>query len=67
MLKPFLPRLEGFLRNHPELKAGEYATINLQIINDAISIQIIAISIEKNKNGKHEITRVLSDVDPQKL
>lgn len=67
MLKPLLPRLEGFLKNHDNLGDDEYATISMLIDNGEINIQIIAVSREPNSNGKHEITRVLQDVNPKEL
>tara|TARA_R110002020_G_scaffold418150_1_gene627408 strand:- start:23 stop:241 length:219 start_codon:yes stop_codon:yes gene_type:complete len=63
LLKPLLPKLEGFLQNQ-KLEDGEEAKILLDVKNKEISITIIAI---KEIDGQVVITRVLSGVDPKEL
>lgn len=64
ILKPLLPRLEGFL-NSQELEEGEKTKILMDVINNEISIQIVAI--KKMENGHFEITKVLQDINPTEL
>jgi len=65
MLKPLLPKLEGFLKNHEDLKEGERAKIMMDIVNDQIHIQIV--SIKQNDAGEFIITQILQDVNPKDL
>ena len=67
MLKPLLPKLERFLKNHEDLEENEFATITMNIFNGEFAIQIVAVSREPNADGNHEITRVLQDVNPKEL
>ena len=64
MLKPLLPKLEGFLKSHKDLEEGERAKIMLDIVNDKIHIQIVAL---KQEDDKFIITKVLQDVNPDEL
>lgn len=64
MLKPLLPKLEGFLKSHKDLEDGERAKIMLDIVNDKIHIQIVAL---KQEDDKFIITKVLQDVNPDEL
>ena len=65
MLKPLLPKLEGFLKSHEDLKEGERAKIMMDIVDDQINIQIVAI--KKKDNGEFVITQILQDVNPKDL
>jgi hypothetical protein len=67
MLKPLLPKLEGFLKNQDNLKTDEFADIRMNVENKEIIIQIVAISREPNKDGFHEIRRVLQDINSKDL
>tara|TARA_R110002051_G_C8688057_1_gene492629 strand:- start:313 stop:543 length:231 start_codon:yes stop_codon:yes gene_type:complete len=58
VLKPLLPKLEGFL-NDQELKDGEKAEILLNTNGKNISIKIIAI---KEIDNQIVITRILQDI-----
>ena len=64
MLKPLLPKLEGFLKSHKDLEEGERAKIMLDIVNDKIHIQIVAL---KQEDDKFIITKFLQDVNPDEL
>ena len=66
MLKPLLPKLEGFLKNQDNLKKDEFADIRMNVENKEIIIQIVAISGEPNENGFHEVRRVLQDINADK-
>ncbi len=65
MLKPLLPKLEGFLKSHRELEDGERAKIMLDIVDSKIHIQIVAL--KKKENGEFVITKILQDIDPKEL
>ena len=65
MLKPLLPKLEGFLKSHNDLEDGERAKIMLDIVDAKIHIQIVAI--KQKENGEFVITKILQDVDPKEL
>tara|TARA_B110000503_G_C6821775_1_gene279178 strand:+ start:299 stop:529 length:231 start_codon:yes stop_codon:yes gene_type:complete len=67
MLKPLLPKLEGFLKNQDNLKTDEFADIRMNVENKEIIIQIVAISREPNKDGFHEVRRVLQDINSKDL
>ena len=58
VLKPLLPKLEGFL-NDQKLEKGEKAEILLNTNGKNISIKIIAI---KEIEGQVVITRILQDI-----
>ena len=64
MLKPFLPKLEGFLHSNKELRVGEQAKIVMDIVNNQIHIQIIAFKVI---DGDHFNLRVLQDIKPDEL
>ena len=64
MLKPFLPKLEGFLHSKKELKEGERAKIVMDVINNQIHIQIIAF---KEIDETQFDLRVLQDIKPDEL
>ena len=64
MLKPLLPKLEGFLKSHPDLKENEEANVVLKIENDEIVIKIYGFKIE---DGKITELRLLQSVDPKEL
>ena len=61
ILKPLLPKLEGFL-NSQELKDGEKPEILLNTDGKSITIKIIAI---KEIDGQVVITRILQDITEQ--
>ena len=65
MLKPLLPKLEGFLKSHEDLKEGERAKIIMDIVDDKLHIQIVAI--KQKDNGEFVITQILQDIDPKEL
>ena len=65
MLKPLLPKLEGFLKSHENLKEGERAKIMMDIVDDKLHIQIVAI--KQKDNGEFVITQILQDIDPKEL
>ena len=65
MLKPLLPKLERFLKTHENLKDGERAKIMMDIVDDKINIQIVAI--KQKDNGEFIITQILQDVNPKDL
>ena len=65
MLKPLLPKLEGFLKSHEDLKEGERAKIMMDIVDDKLHIQIVAI--KQKDNGEFVITQILQDIDPNEL
>ena len=65
MLKPLLPKLEGFLKSHEDLKDGERAKIMMDIVDDKLHIQIVAI--KQKDNGEFVITQILQDIDPKEL
>tara|TARA_R100000231_G_scaffold33800_1_gene29673 strand:+ start:1108 stop:1350 length:243 start_codon:yes stop_codon:yes gene_type:complete len=71
MLKPLLPKLEGYLRNHQDLKDGERSKIMLDLVDNKIHIQVIALQIKKKdqerKSDEYVITKVLQDIDPKEL
>ena len=64
LLKPLLPKLEGFLQNQ-ELKEGEQTKILLDVQNGEIVILIVAI--KENENNEIVITRELSKVSQDQL
>jgi len=64
LLKPLLPKLEGFL-NSQDLEEGEKSKILLDVIDKKIHIQIVAI--KPMENGHFEITKVLQDIDPKDI
>ena len=64
MLKPFLPKLEGFLHSNKELIVGDQAKIVMDIVNNQIHIQIIAFKVI---DGDHFNLRVLQDIKPDEL
>ena len=64
MLKPLLPKLEGFLKNHPDLQENEEANVVLKIENDEIVIKIYGFKIE---DGKITELRLLQSVDAKEL
>ena len=61
VLKPLLPKLEGFL-NDQKLEEGEKAEILLNTNGKNISIKIIAI---KEIDKQIVITRILQDITEQ--
>jgi len=65
MLKPLLPKLEGFLKDHPELKENEEGRIVMRVENGEIKIDIYAYEF----NDKKEVIslRMLQKVDPKDL
>lgn len=67
MLKPLLPKLEGFLKNQKDLKPDEFADIRMNVEKGQIIIQIVAISRNPNKDGFHELRKVLQDINPKEL
>tara|TARA_R100000664_G_scaffold34163_1_gene54534 strand:- start:6273 stop:6515 length:243 start_codon:yes stop_codon:yes gene_type:complete len=71
MLKPLLPKLEGFLKNHENLKDGEKAKIQMDIVDDKLDIKIIACKlVEKDTPRLTDeviISKILSEVDPKEL
>tara|TARA_R100001443_G_C3315281_1_gene168733 strand:- start:658 stop:900 length:243 start_codon:yes stop_codon:yes gene_type:complete len=71
MLKPLLPKLEGFLKSHENLNEGERAKIVMDIVDDKIHIQIIAFKEMKKETPRlvDEIicSQVLQEVDPKQL
>jgi len=64
LLKPLLPKLEGFL-NDQDLEKGEKSKILLDVIDKKIHIQIVAI--KQMENGHFEITKVLQSIDPKDI
>ena len=68
MLKPFLPKLEGFLHSNKELEVGEQAKIVMDIVNNQIHIQIIAFKlIDPKDQTKGFNLRVLQDIKADEL
>ena len=71
MLKPLLPKLEGFLKNHENLNDGEKAKIQMDIVDDKLDIKIIACKlVEKDTPRLTDeviISKILSEVDPKEL
>jgi len=65
MLKPLLPKLEGFLKNHPKLKENEESRIVMRIENSEIKIEIYAYLFNENKEVVS--IRSIQDVDPKEL
>ena len=65
MLKPLLPKLEGFLKNHPKLKENEESRIVMKIDNSEIKIEIYAYLFNENKDIVS--IRSIQDVDPKEL
>ena len=65
MLKPLLPKLEGFLKNHPKLKENEESRIVMKIDNSEIKIEIYAYLFNENKEVVS--IRSIQDVDPKEL
>ena len=65
ILKPLLPKLEGFLNSHKDLESGEKAKILLDVIDSQIYIQIVAL--KQKENGEFIITKVLQDIKPEQL
>ena len=65
MLKPLLPKLQVFLKSHEDLKEGERAKIMMDIVDDKLHIQIVAIN--QKENGEFVITQILQDIDPKEL
>tara|TARA_R100001594_G_scaffold41050_2_gene73056 strand:- start:205 stop:429 length:225 start_codon:yes stop_codon:yes gene_type:complete len=65
MLRPLLPKLERFLKSHENLKDGERAKIMMDIVDDGLHIQIVAI--KQKDDGEFVITQILQDVDPKEL
>jgi len=65
MLKPLLPKLEGFLKDHPKLKENEESRIVMRIEDAEIRIEIYAYEF----NDKKEVVsiRQIQDVDPKSL
>jgi hypothetical protein len=65
MLKPLLPKLEGFLKDHPKLKENEESRIVMRIEDSEIKIEIYAYEF----NDKKEVVaiRQIQDVDPKSL
>jgi hypothetical protein len=49
MLKPLLPKLEGFLKHHPDLKENEESRVVLRVDNSEIIIEIYAYLFEGDK------------------
>jgi hypothetical protein len=71
MLRPLLPKLEGFLTDQEELGKGEKAKILLDVIDGKISIQIIALKqIPKEEpREKDEIilSQIIKNIDSKEL
>ncbi len=65
MLKPLLPKLERFLKEHENLKDGERAKIMMDIVDDKINIQIVAL--KQKENGEIFVSQILQDVNPKEL
>jgi len=65
MLKPLLPKLERFLKEHENLKDGERAKIMMDIVDDKINIQIVAL--KQKENGEIFVSQILQDVNPNEL
>tara|TARA_R100001086_G_scaffold50619_1_gene22473 strand:- start:805 stop:1047 length:243 start_codon:yes stop_codon:yes gene_type:complete len=71
MLKPLLPKLEGFLKNHENLGNGERAKIVIDLENSKLDIKILAFKqvpkdIER-KNDEVVISRILQEISEQEL
>ena len=49
MLKPLLPKLEGFLKHHPNLKENEQSRVVLRVEDGEIIIEIFAYLFEDDK------------------
>jgi|TARA_R100000988_G_scaffold102961_1_gene80164 hypothetical protein len=64
MLKPLLPKLEGFLKNHPDLKENEQSRVVLRVEDAEIVIEIMAYLFEDDKVVG---IRKLQSVDPKDL
>ena len=71
MLKPLLPKLEGFLKNHENLGNGERAKIVIDLENSKLDIKILAFKqIPKDterKNDEVVISRILQEISEQEL
>jgi len=71
MLKPLLPKLEGFLKNHENLGNGERAKIVIDLENSKLDIKILAFKqIPKEterKNDEVVISRILQEISEQEL
>ena len=65
MLKPMLPKLEGYLKNNPNLTEGETAKVMLDVKDGEISIVIVAIMTDKD--GKVIITKVMQKMGADEL
>jgi len=65
MLKPLLPKLEGFLTNNPNLTEGEQAKIMLDVVDGEINIIIVAIMTDSD--GKVIITKVMQKMGADEL
>ena len=64
MLKPLLPKLEGFLKSHPDLKENEQSRVVLRVEDAEIVIEIMAYLFEDDKVVG---IRKLQSVDPKDL
>lgn len=71
MLKPLLPKLEGFLKNHENLGNGERAKIVIDLENSKLDIKILAFKqVPKDterKNDEVVISRILQEISEQEL
>ena len=71
MLKPLLPKLEGFLKNHENLGNGEIAKIVIDLENSKLDIKILAFKQvpkdTKRKNDEVVISRILQEISEQEL
>ena len=71
MLKPLLPKLEGFLKNHENLGNGERAKIVIDLENSKLDIKILAFKQvpkdTKRKNDEVVISRILQEISEQEL
>ena len=71
MLKPLLPKLEGFLKNHENLGNGERAKIVIDLENSKLDIKILAFKQvpkeTERKNDEVVISRILQEISEQEL
>lgn len=69
ILKPMLPKLEGFF-NGQELEEGEISSSALiNIKNGAVDIRIVALGMREHENGEKElyISRIIDSMQGEDL
>lgn len=66
MIKPFIPKIEAWMKEMPLEKGEIKSTIMLDIADEEIAISIVALKLEEDSK-KLIVSRVIETFTPEKL